>query len=111
MQLKPRTKCHKFAADLVTFTEEIVNVKLHFLCSVTANVSQVSESPAENLNLLEEVIRNDDLQQQKSNIHRHKPSTKITSGLYFTYEFISWFMMMSITFLLLQINISANLFQ
>ena len=81
VQLKPRTKCHKFAADLVTFTEEIVNEKLHFLYSVTANVSQLSESPAANLNLLEEVIRNVDLQQQKSNIHRHKPSTKITSGL------------------------------
>ena len=27
--------CDKFPADLVTFTEEILNEKLHFLCSVT----------------------------------------------------------------------------
>ena len=27
----------KFAADLVTFTEEIFNGKLHFLCSVVVN--------------------------------------------------------------------------
>ena len=27
----------QFPADLVTFTEEILNVKLHFLCCVTAH--------------------------------------------------------------------------
>ena len=28
------SKCHQIRADLVTFTEEIINRKLHFLCSV-----------------------------------------------------------------------------
>ena len=28
------SKCDQFLADLVTFTEEILNGKLHFLCSV-----------------------------------------------------------------------------
>ena len=30
----------QFLADLVTFTEEIFNGKLHFLCSVNINIEQ-----------------------------------------------------------------------
>ena len=30
------SKCDQFSADLVTFTEEILNGKLHFLCCVTS---------------------------------------------------------------------------
>ena len=29
---------NKFSADLVTFTEEILNGKLHFLCSVALGI-------------------------------------------------------------------------
>ena len=32
--------CTKFPADLVTFTEEILNGKLHFLCSETTKALQ-----------------------------------------------------------------------
>ena len=32
-------------ADLVTFTEEILNVKLHFLCSIMAPKNGISVSP------------------------------------------------------------------
>ena len=44
------TKLDQFPADLVTFTEEILNGKLHFLCSVTANfLFQVIRQPDRNL--------------------------------------------------------------
>ena len=38
----------QFLTDLVTFTEEILNGKLHFLCSVLTSISseiEVSKSP------------------------------------------------------------------
>ena len=35
-----RISCTKFPADLVTFTEEILNGKLHFLCIVKKRRSQ-----------------------------------------------------------------------
>ena len=34
----------QFPVDLVTFTEEILNEKLHFLCSVTYETEQI-EAP------------------------------------------------------------------
>ena len=43
----------QFPADLVIFTEEILNVKLHFLCSVTnyhnLSLYRLSSDPDENL--------------------------------------------------------------
>ena len=48
MQLKPRTKCLKFAADLVTFTEEIVNEKLFCAVLLPMLVSY--------LNLLQQIL-------------------------------------------------------
>ena len=38
----PTLKRKKFPADLVTFTEEILNGKLHFLCSVSKKYHQKS---------------------------------------------------------------------
>ena len=35
----------KFQADLVTLTEEILNEKLHFLCSVCSLITRGSEKP------------------------------------------------------------------
>ena len=34
----------QFPADLVTFTEEILNVKIHFLCNVSSKGSVISLS-------------------------------------------------------------------
>ena len=34
-------KMHIFPADLVTFTEQILNGKLHFLCSVSCTLCSV----------------------------------------------------------------------
>ena len=34
-------------ADLVTFTEEILNGKLHFLCSVRSNIFSLNEAKPE----------------------------------------------------------------
>ena len=39
-----RTSKTKFLSDLVTFTEEILNGKLHFLCSVTFDVPLAEKS-------------------------------------------------------------------
>ena len=38
-QKKVKGKSKKFPANLVTFTEEILNGKLHFLCSELSSVS------------------------------------------------------------------------
>ena len=40
----------QFPADLVTFTEEILNGKLHFLCSVTRLLNGwISDSPLKDI--------------------------------------------------------------
>ena len=45
----------QFPADLVTFTEEILNRKLHFLCSVNWLIKKGVKN---NLNLLSKLINN-----------------------------------------------------
>ena len=43
----------KFPADLVTFTEEILNGKLHFLCSVINEIKSSVESLFCDLRIIE----------------------------------------------------------